>query len=45
MNVKLPEKKDATAKASGTVSVGGCGRPPDNRLSGTIELTPAPPKK
>ena len=45
MNVKLPPKKDAAAKATGTVSVGGCGRPPDTRLSGTIELTPAAVKK
>jgi phage tail sheath gpL-like len=44
VNVKLPEKKDAGAKASGTVSIGGCGRPPDSRLAGTIELTPAAKK-
>ena len=45
MTVKLPEKKEAGAKGSGTVSVGGCGRPPDSRLSGTIELTPVTAKK
>ena len=45
MTVKLPDKKAVGAKASGTVSVGGCGRPPDTRLSGTIELTPVATKK
>jgi len=45
MTVKLPEKKAAGAKASGAVSIGGCGRPLDARLPGTIELTPATTKK
>jgi hypothetical protein len=39
MNIKLPDKPAAT-KASGTVSVAGCGRPDGNRLPGTIEMTP-----
>lgn len=45
MNIKMPDRKVAGAKATGTVSIGGCGRPPDSRLSGTIELTPAAGKK
>jgi hypothetical protein len=45
MTVKLPEKKVPGAKASGTVSIGGCGRPPDSRLPGTIELTAVAAKK
>lgn len=45
MTIKLPEKA-AGAKANGTVSIGGCGRPPDTpRLPGTIELTPVTTKK
>ena len=40
MNIKMPDKQ-GPQKATGTVSVGACGRPSDNRLSGTIEMTPA----
>jgi hypothetical protein len=39
MAITLPEKKGA-APATGTVSIGGCGRPDSNKLTGTIELTP-----
>ena len=42
MNIKIPAKP---GPASGTISVVGCGRDATNRLTGTIELKPAAPKK
>ena len=39
MDIKLPAKA-AVGPATGTVSIVGCGRTPENKLPGTIELKP-----
>jgi hypothetical protein len=39
MDIKMPAKP-AAAAATGTVSITGCGRSDENKLSGTIELKP-----
>jgi hypothetical protein len=39
MDIRMPAKP-AAAPASGTVSITGCGRTDENKLSGTIEMKP-----
>jgi hypothetical protein len=40
--IKAPPK---TASTTGTVSIVGCGRGPENKLAGTIDLKPVPKKR
>jgi hypothetical protein len=42
MNITLPA---TPGPAAGTMEAGGCGRDPDSKLPGTVELVPVVPKK